>query len=166
MRQTLGSRCAWRPTALHRLAKVASPKPLPCRSRELGMRLPASTTMMNAEWPALLKFMGKNAADGMRYLCVDEVQKLVRDRRLLGTVGCERAEFEVAHGTRHDTNRAEMTPTSVALDTSLSPRRLFVLSVKGSNTARRILSRLTWEFQDRRSATSLRLSEPGHENRS
>jgi len=86
MRQTFGSRCAWRPTALHRLAKVASPNPRPLSSRELGMRLPEVTTMMNAEWPTLLKFTGQSAANGMHYLCVEEVQTLVRTRRLRGTV--------------------------------------------------------------------------------
>jgi hypothetical protein len=154
MRQTLGSCCAWRSTALHRLARVASPKPLPFSSGELGMRLTASTTMMNAEWPALLKFMGKNAFDGGRSLWVAEVEGLVRDWRLLGTVGGKRAGFEVAHGTRHGSTRTEMTPPSVAFDTNLCPRCLFVLPVKGSNTFRRIFGRLTWEFQHRRSATS------------
>ena len=42
--------------------------------------------MMNAEWPLLLKFVGKNAFDAGRYLCVEEVQRLVRDWRLLGRV--------------------------------------------------------------------------------
>ena len=158
MRQTLGSRCAWRSTALHRLARVASSKPLPFSSRELGMRLPEVTTMMNAEWPLLLKFMGKNAFDRGRSLCVGEVQTLVRDRRLQGRVvkqlGVGHARVWVAHGTRHGLNRTEMTPTSIAFHTNLCPRPLFVLSVKGSNTSRRISSRLTWEFQDRRSATS------------
>ncbi len=86
MRQTLGSRCAWRSTALHRLARVASPYPLPLGSRELGMCLPKITTMMYAEWPVLLKFICQNAVDGMRYLCAEEVQTLVRDWRLLGRV--------------------------------------------------------------------------------
>ena len=90
---------------LERLASFASPKPLPLGGSELGLSLPQITTMMdanfararstrrrvdrammNAEWPVLLKFMGKDAADGTRYLCVEEVQTLVRDRRLPGRV--------------------------------------------------------------------------------
>ena len=99
---------------LDRLASFASPKPLPLGGHELGLSLPQITAMMdanfararstrrrvdrammNAEWPVLLKFMGKDAADGTRYLCVEEVQVLVRDRRLPGRVverlGGERA---------------------------------------------------------------------------
>ena len=99
---------------LDRLASFASPKPLPQGGSELGLSLPQITAMMdanfararstrrrvdrammNAEWPVLLKFMGKDAADGTRYLCVEEVQVLVRDRRLPGRVverlGGERA---------------------------------------------------------------------------
>ena len=90
---------------LERLASFASPKPLPQGGSELGLSLPQITAMMdanfararstrrrvdrammNAEWPVLLKFMGKDAADGSRYLCVEEVQVLVRDRRLPGRV--------------------------------------------------------------------------------
>jgi hypothetical protein len=43
MRQTFGSRCAWRSTALHRLARIASSKALPCHGCELDMRLPEVT---------------------------------------------------------------------------------------------------------------------------
>jgi hypothetical protein len=90
---------------LKRLASFASPKPLPQGGSELGLSLPQITAMMdanfararstrrrvdrammNAEWPMLVKFMGKDVADGSRYLCVDEVQVLVRDRRLPGRV--------------------------------------------------------------------------------
>ena len=51
-------------------------------ARARSTRRRVDRAMMNAEWPVLLKFMGKDAADGTRYLCVDEVQVLVRDRRL------------------------------------------------------------------------------------
>jgi hypothetical protein len=65
-------------------------------ARARSTRRRVDRAMMNAEWPILLKFMGKTAADGTRYLCVDEVQVLVRDRRLPGRVverlGVGRAE--------------------------------------------------------------------------
>ncbi len=38
--------------------------------------------MMNAEWPVLLKVMGKDAANGKRYLSAAEVRTLVVDRTL------------------------------------------------------------------------------------
>jgi len=86
---------------LQRLASFASTKRTPQGDSELGLSLQEVTAMMDAnfdrargtrrridralmdgEWPVLLDVMGKDDADGGRYLSVSEVQTLFQDRRL------------------------------------------------------------------------------------
>lgn len=88
---------------LERLAGFARAMPLPAGGSEPGLSLAEITVMMdanferardtrrrvdralmNGEWPVLLKVMGKDAADGTRYLSVEEVRTLFRHRRLPG----------------------------------------------------------------------------------
>ncbi len=86
---------------LQRLATFATAKRTPQGSSELGLSLPEVTTMMDAnfarargtrrridralmdgEWPVLLEVIGKDDADGARYLSVEDVWTLFQDRRL------------------------------------------------------------------------------------
>ena len=91
----------FQPEELQRLASFASTKRTPQGDSEPGLSLQEVTAMMDAnferargtrrridralmdgEWPVLLEVMGKDDADGGRYLSVSEVQTLFQDRRL------------------------------------------------------------------------------------
>lgn len=91
----------FQPEELQRLASFASPKRTLQGDSELGLSSHEVTAMMDAnferaraarrridralmdgEWPVLLEVLGKDDADGARYLGVEDVRALFQDRRL------------------------------------------------------------------------------------